>query len=254
MPPCLAPPALFFWAVALVLWRTCLAQTKALSPLLASVHTLHRCVCVLQVVELLGLMRPTNNSYRIDLLTKSFSTLKQQLLKQHGHIDTTTPPPAAANGTDSSTTAAAAAGEGSVSAVHEPWFDMDAVKWQLPESLTGSWASADVSADLALPPPNPFVPTDFTLKGTPAAAAAAADGGTAAAEQQQQQKEIEGLPQWVLCKVGGQPGAINTLLATPPEMIVDKPGAGGEGVGFYRVTQQMRSFARSHPHQQLLGC
>jgi hypothetical protein len=183
------------------------------------------------VLELLSRMQPTSSNYRIDLLTKSYSTLAPQLQQQQQQQS------------------------GGLTPLHEPWFDMQAIQWQLPADVIAGWASADVSTDLALPPPNPFVPTDFTLKGTPAAAGAGADAdGTAAAAaagahasgaaaaqtqqqqaQQQQEQEIASLPAWVLAPVGGRPAAVSVLLATPPAMILDKPGRvffGGGGPSY----------------------
>lgn len=154
-------------------------------------------------------MQPTSSNYRIDLLTKSYSTLAPQLEQQQQ--------------------------SGCLTPLHEPWFDMQAIRWQLPADVITDWASADVSTDMALPPPNPFVPTDFTLKATPAAgtangvAAAGADVSRAGSQphqqaQQQQEQEIASLPAWVLAPVGGRPATVSVLLATPPAMILDKPG------------------------------
>jgi hypothetical protein len=187
--------------------------------------------------ELLALMHPSSSNYRVDLLTKSFSSTQQQL------------------------TQLAAVQGGTMSDVHEPWFNMQAVRWQLPESVTSGWsngvtngcvtcvtgpgaaeqagsaaAAGGEGEGLAFPPPNPFIPTDFSLKGGAAAAAAAAgqeasaagDGGGGTAhdhqQQRQQQQEISSLPPWVLTSVGGRPGYVDVLLSTPPDMILDQPG------------------------------
>ena len=108
--------------------------------------------------------------------------------------------------------------------LHEPWFDMAAVSWELPDDLTSSWATGDISTDLALPPHNPYVPTDFTLKGPPPAAAAAGGDAAAGGEGEKQQQEIAALPAWVLSPVGGRPSSINVLLSSPPGMILDAQG------------------------------
>lgn len=47
---------------------------------------------------------------------------------------------------------------------------------QLPEAMTSAWAAAAPSPQLHLPPPNPYIPTDFSLRVPPAAAGATADG------------------------------------------------------------------------------
>ena len=170
-------------------------------------------VCCCQVLELLGLMQCSSSNYRIDLLTKSFDSIKHKLSTQQQQQQ---------EGTG-----------GHVATLHEPWFNMEAVRWQLPDDIIGSWASADVSSDLALPPANPYVPTDFTLK-SPAAAAAAAGGAHGQPDnqqQQQQQVEIACLPQWLLDPVGGRPSAVGVLLATPPDMLMDTTGEDGGGGG-----------------------
>jgi hypothetical protein len=174
-------------------------------------------------------MHPSSSNYRIDLLTKSFSSTQQQL------------------------TQLAVVQGGTMSDVHEPWFNMQAVRWQLPEIVISGWcksvtngceqagaaaAAAEGGEDggdgLAFPPPNPYIPVDFSLKGPAAAAAAglgeaaAGDGGAPQDQQQQQQQkqqqEISSLPPWVLSKVGGRPGHVDVLLSTPPDMILDQPG------------------------------
>jgi hypothetical protein len=160
-------------------------------------------------------MQCSSNNYRIDLLTKSFDSIKEKLTTQQQQQQ---------EGTG-----------GHVATLHEPWFNMEAVRWQLPDDIIGGWASADVSSDLALPPANPYVPTDFTLKGTTTAAAAAVgvDGQPDNQQQQQQQAEIACLPRWLLDPVGGRPGGVGVLLATPPDMLIDTTGDGGARVAVH---------------------
>ena len=50
----------------------------------------------------------------------------------------------------------------------EPWFGFDYVAAPVPAGVVAAWEAACAPsarpADLALPPPNPFIPTDFTLR------------------------------------------------------------------------------------------
>jgi hypothetical protein len=199
-------------------------------------HAAVRLCGVWQALELLGLMQPTSSNYRIDLLTKSFSTLKQQLIQQQQQQQSD-------------------AGAAAVEALHEPWFGMEAVKWQVPQTLTVDWAAADVSADLGLPPPNPYIPTDFTVKPDQQQPAAA-DAAVAPDQQQQQQQHIAALPPWVVAPVGGRPASVSVLLSTPPSMILDKPGVSARcravslsaGICYFNlafVGRQLQSFLGS---------
>lgn len=109
-------------------------------------------------------MHPALSTYRVDLLTKSFPTLKQQLQQQHQQQQPQQRQPA---------TDQAPAGHDSMSQpvlfddtsyFTEPWFNMEGASMQLPEQLVSSWHDADVSSDLSLPPPNPYLPCDFSIK------------------------------------------------------------------------------------------
>lgn len=46
----------------------------------------------------------------------------------------------------------------------EPWFDVPHITKPIPEPLLEQWASQSPGSDLALPPKNNFIPTDFTLR------------------------------------------------------------------------------------------
>lgn len=46
----------------------------------------------------------------------------------------------------------------------EPWFDVPYVTKPIPEALLEQWGSQAPGSDLALPPKNNFIPTDFTLR------------------------------------------------------------------------------------------
>lgn len=93
-------------------------------------------MCLLQVSQLLARLHPASASYRVDLLTKQHAQLKEglaQLLPGSTHI-------------------------------REPWFDMEAVSAQLPQDMCSTWATQQAAQDLRLPPPNPYVATDFSLR------------------------------------------------------------------------------------------
>jgi hypothetical protein len=160
------------------------------------------CSC-LQVAELLQCMQPGSSSFRIDLLTKSYAAIKQQL--QEAAADPSSWLGSSSNSSNS--------GSG-VQGFTEPWFKLDALSVKLPDSLTGSWAESAVADDLALPPPNPYIPSDFELKtdGSTAAAAAAADS----------KQLLAAVAPWML--VGGAAAKPDMLLAAPPAMLLDEPG------------------------------
>ncbi|KAF5827025.1 Metalloenzyme, LuxS/M16 peptidase-like protein [Dunaliella salina] len=98
-------------------------------------------------------MHPINSSYRLDLLTKEYEPLKQQLVQQ---ADTQTGllQPAAARGQAPL----------KVSIETEPWFNMESAWVQVPDELCRTWATSPPPPSLKLPPPNPYIPTDFTIK------------------------------------------------------------------------------------------
>lgn len=45
----------------------------------------------------------------------------------------------------------------------EPWFEMPYQQAPIPAAVLQQWASAQPSPELALPPRNPYVATDFAL-------------------------------------------------------------------------------------------
>ena len=118
----------------------------------------------LQVEELLDCMQPS--AVRLDLQTSAFDQLKQ-----HGRPST------------------------------EPWFGVPFAQCPVPAACLAAWQDAWDSkspcADMALPPRNEFLPSDFSLRsegrgssGQPHANGAAAVGGTAAASD----VSAEGVP------------------------------------------------------------
>jgi secreted Zn-dependent insulinase-like peptidase len=45
----------------------------------------------------------------------------------------------------------------------EEWFDIEYVAGEVPVALLDAWAAGSASPDMRLPPPNPFIATDFSL-------------------------------------------------------------------------------------------
>lgn len=154
----------------------------------------------LQVAELLHRMQPTS-TYRIDLLTNSYQDTKQLL--QQLQADTE-------SWLSGST----------VQVFTEPWFNMEALSILLPDSVTAGWAQAEIAADLALPPQNPYIPSDFVLRA-PGGAAAAADTVKSSTSVSGGGAAEASVEPWML--VGGA-AALPQLLAQPPLMLVDEPG------------------------------
>lgn len=175
-----------------------------------------------RVAQLLGAFSATSGSYRIDLMTTEFKTAMQQLKERKLPLPggaAAAAPAGAVNGAASGAANGAAAdgtANGALGVYTEPWFGMEAASLRLPEELTRSWAEAEASADLALPPPNPYIPSDFSLccDAGGAAAPAAAGGAVGGAGEG---VVVEG---WLAEVAKGLP----VVLATPPDMLVDEPG------------------------------
>jgi hypothetical protein len=164
-----------------------------------------------RVKELLGSFSPGGGSYRIDLLTTAFKELKGQLL------DGSLPKLEEGGGSKGAAPAAAASGGAAAAPAvfTEPWFGMEAIALPLPDALTAAWAAAPPAPELALPPRNPYIPSDFSLccdAGTDGATAAAAAGAAGPADAEAEAlAAAEGLP---------------VVLATPPVLVLDEPGGG----------------------------
>ena len=47
----------------------------------------------------------------------------------------------------------------------EPWFDLPYVATSVPKALLADWEAAVPSPELALPPRNSYLPSDFSLRG-----------------------------------------------------------------------------------------
>jgi nardilysin len=77
------------------------------------------------------------------------------------------------------TLAAPVDGEPGAAAAREPWMDVPFGRAPLPRALLDAWAAAAPAADLALPPRNAFLATDFALRGTGVAGAPADDDDAA---------------------------------------------------------------------------
>jgi hypothetical protein len=113
---------------------------------------------------------------------------------------------------------------------------------QLPDQLCSYWAAAAPPSSLRLPPHNPYIATDFSLRCLGAnggvsqtmtwqsPAAASADGGDAAcaaagAEPPQKTAvaEAEAAEARDASALAAKLG-LPLVMATPPRMVVDKPG------------------------------
>lgn len=46
---------------------------------------------------------------------------------------------------------------------HEGWFEFDYLSGDIPECMLEQWGAAQPGEDLQLPPPNPFIATDYDL-------------------------------------------------------------------------------------------
>ncbi|GAX76258.1 hypothetical protein CEUSTIGMA_g3702.t1 [Chlamydomonas eustigma] len=130
------------------------------------------------VAELMNEMKPEGCSYRIDLLTKSYNKVKEQL------------------------SALASSSSSSARSVVEPWFQLESVCMEIPPSMSAGWSVQDVSPQLHLPPPNPYLPTDFTLR-------ASADDHNLEVETNTKLASTLGLP---------------VVLAAPPTLVLEEPG------------------------------
>ena len=91
------------------------------------------------------------------------------------------------------------AAPGGVRTGEEPWFKFPYAAAALPAATVEAWAAAPRPADLALPPKNEYLPSDFTLRCDEAGTAAAADDATKAAA------ETDGSP-------------------SPPALVAEAPG------------------------------
>ena len=104
------------------------------------------------ISNLLDKMTP--GSVRLDLQTKAFEECKKVFLEEILGGD--------GNGADGNGVTAA---EG-VKIGEEPWFKIPFLLAPLPQTILTEWTSATKPPpeDLSLPPPNPYLPSDFTLK------------------------------------------------------------------------------------------
>jgi secreted Zn-dependent insulinase-like peptidase len=98
----------------------------------------------------------------------------------------------------------------------EPWFGLPYAHAPLPEALLRRWEQAPPSPDIALPPRNDYLPSDFSLRCDDAdaadaagAAAGAANGGATAA--------ADGA-------AAPAPDDDGAAFPSPPEIILEEPG------------------------------
>ncbi|KXZ55212.1 hypothetical protein GPECTOR_3g355 [Gonium pectorale] len=113
--------------------------------------------------------------FRIDLMTKRYDEVKASVMSM-----------AAAEGAE-------------VRSESEPWFGLDVLVMQLPDSLCRGWAEQPPLPELRMPPRNPYLPEDFSLRCEDPDAP---EAGPAPA----------------------LPPGVTSLLATPPHMLLDRPG------------------------------
>ena len=105
------------------------------------------------VMAVLSAMTP--HRCRIDLQSSSFAAASPEIL------------------------AAPVDGEPGAVAAREPWMDVPYGRAPLPRALLDAWAAAAPAADLALPPRNAFLATDFAVRGAGALGAPAEDDDAA---------------------------------------------------------------------------
>ncbi|KDD73111.1 hypothetical protein H632_c2526p0, partial [Helicosporidium sp. ATCC 50920] len=87
---------------------------------------------------------------------------------------------------------------------HEPWFELDYLVADVPRDLLAAWEAAAPETDMALPAPNPYIPSDFALR---------CDG---AGEKAGEEGEKEPRP---VC-----PPALATSSPAPPSLLLAAPG------------------------------
>jgi hypothetical protein len=134
--------------------------------------------CTLQVSQLLQRLDPSSAPYRVDLLTRQYAQLKEGLLALLPGAATT----------------------------HEPWFDMEALAGPLPQETCDAWGAQQPALDMRLPPPNPYVATDFSLRELE--------------ELPPQQQQLAG----AAVAPAEPPPGVTPVLAGPPAVILDAPG------------------------------
>jgi hypothetical protein len=122
------------------------------------------------VSQLLQRLDPATAPYRLDLLTRQYAQLKGGLLALL---------PGAAT-------------------LREPWFDMEALAGPLQQGTCAAWAAQPPAPDMCMPPPNPYIATDFSLHQLEPAAAGPAPAAP--------------------------PAGTTPVLARPPAMILDRTG------------------------------
>ncbi|GLI60577.1 hypothetical protein VaNZ11_002737, partial [Volvox africanus] len=133
------------------------------------------------VRRLMERMEPASQavSYRIDLLTRRYDEVKSRVL-------------------------ALASREGVAARDEkEPWFGLEVVVMELPQSLCDGWANQAPLEELRLPPRNPYLPSDFDLRCD--------DPAIVSSEPS-------------VCSAAETPAGISKPLATPPVMLLDRPG------------------------------
>ncbi|KAG2444954.1 hypothetical protein HXX76_001690 [Chlamydomonas incerta] len=133
-----------------------------------------------QVQQLLACMDPDPSApgggaaFRLDLMTRRYEEVRAGLMGVMG------------------------GGGGGAREETEPWFGLQVVVAQLPDALCAEWASQPALPELTLPPRNPYLPTDFSLRCD--------------------DPDVPPEPPAEL------PAGVTSLLATPPQLLLDRPG------------------------------
>lgn len=128
--------------------------------------------------------------------------------------------------------------------IHEPWFSMEAAGVDLPRDMAAGWAAAPVPPELALPPRNNYIPTDFSLVAERSAASAAAATSTDTAAAAANTAAAASSSGGAVTTVAAASGASSSTAAaaapaaaltaawpspsssspSPPDMLIDEPG------------------------------
>ncbi|KAG2448487.1 hypothetical protein HYH02_006378 [Chlamydomonas schloesseri] len=154
-----------------------------------------------QVKQLLGCMDPDPSApgggaaFRLDLMTRRYEQVHAGLVtaglgRGRGAQE--------AAGAGAQEKAGAQEEAAAVREETEPWFGLQVVVAQLPDSLCAEWALQPPLPELALPPRNPYLPKDFSLR---------CDDPDVGPEPPVQ-----------------LPPGVSSLLATPPQLLLDRPG------------------------------
>jgi secreted Zn-dependent insulinase-like peptidase len=125
----------------------------------------------------------TPSAARIDLQTHAYSACKPALMAMPG------------------------ASEG-----REPWFNMEFASAKIPRDVMERWEAATPSSDVALPPRNEYIPSDFSLLCDSMPSGAAANGTKNSSANASDPVN------------GAAAAAITALFPSPPSLLADASG------------------------------